>query len=178
MRSGVRTLVLVGALIVVAGGGAAGAWALGGSAPEAPALAWVPTVPTDDRAVHLADSAAGHPQAAALLPVLQEYFDAINTGDHDRWAAVVSQGQAAAQDRGTWENRYSTTLDSSIQLVTVQDDPTRVRVWFSSRQDPAFAPTDLPVACISWDLTYRVVSQDDRLVIDGIDPTPQNKAAC
>ncbi|GAA2000079.1 hypothetical protein JL107_00390 [Nakamurella flavida] len=178
MRSGVRTVLLVCALLVVAAGGAAGAWALGRSAPTAAVAPWTPTSPSDDRTVRLGPDTADDPMAAEVRTVLQRYFDAINTGDHDAWTAVVSAGQTVSQDRATWEHRYSTTLDSSIVLVSVDQDPTRVRVWFSSRQDPAFAPADLPANCISWDLTYRVVTQDGRLVIDGIDPTPQNKAAC
>jgi hypothetical protein len=178
MRSGVRTLVLVTALLAVAAGGAAGAWALGRSAPASATLTWVPTAPSDDGTVRLGPAAADHPESAAILSVLQEYFDAINTGDHQHWTQVVSEGQTVALNRANWEHRYSTTLVSSIEVVSVQDDPLRARLWFSSRQDPAFAPTDLPANCISWDLTYRLVTQDGRLVVDGIDPTPRNKAAC
>lgn len=178
MRSGVRTAVLVAALLAVAAGGAAGAWALGRSAAAASDLTWVPTAPSEDGTVRLGPTAVDHPESAAVLVVLQEYFDAINSGDHGRWARVVSQGQTMAQDRATWERRYSTTLVSTIEVVSIHGDPLRARLWFSSRQDPDFAPGDLPAACISWDLTYRIVTQDDRLVVDGIDPTPQNKAAC
>ncbi|MBM9465728.1 hypothetical protein [Nakamurella leprariae] len=175
------TVVLATVVAVIAVAGAATAWTLGHRPLTAAVAPWEPSVPDGSGTVELTDPAAGaadHPRSAEIQAVLQDYFDGINQQDWSRWASAVAPGQRAAQQAEWWTERYSTTADSAIRIVDVQERPLRARVWFASQQHPAYAPADLPVACISWDLTYLFADQDGRLVINGIDPTNQQMTEC
>lgn len=171
------TMVLTIVLIVVLGGGASAAWALGRTRPAA-----VPTGyaagPTGDLTVAVAADAAQHPRAEQVRTTVQTYFDAINRRDFRTWLTVVGPDQAANQSEPDWEHAYSTTVDSNLMIAEIDDDPLRVRTMFTSEQAADFAPKRLPSTCINWDLTYLLAEQDGALTLSGIDPSTQSMAAC
>lgn len=171
------TMVLSIVLLVVLGGGASAAWALGRT-KAVPMPTGYSAGPTGDGTVQLSAAAAEHPRAEQVRQTLQQYFQAINHRDFDGWMAVVAADQSVNQTREDWAHRYSTTVDSNLIIVSVQDDPLRARLMFTSEQDVDFAPKSLPATCINWDLTYLLTDRDGALVLSGIDPSAQSMAAC
>lgn len=171
------TMVLTIALVVVLGGCASAAWALGRTR-AVPMPTGYSAGPSSDSTVQLSAAASEHPRADQVRQTLQRYFQAINGRDFDGWLAVVATDQSANQTADDWLHRYSTTVDSNLVVVDVEDDPLRARLMFTSVQDVAFAPKSLPVTCINWDLTYLLTDHDGTLVLSGIDPSAQSMAAC
>lgn len=171
------TMVLTIVLIVVLGGGASAAWALGRTRPAAVPAGYA-AGPTGDETVAVSAAAAQHPRAEAIRDTLQTYFDAINRRDFQAWLTVVGPDQAANQSEADWAHAYGTTVDSNLMIAEIGDDPLRVRTLFTSEQDVEFAPKRLPATCITWDLTYLLTEQDGALTLSGIDPSTQSMAAC
>ncbi len=183
------TVALVALLAVLLLGGTVSAMAIGSSSRDdagtgttTPASSATgpagPTGPSSDTTVLMAPAAQQHARAGEVRALLQSYFDAINGHDYAAWATTVSTEQSDARPRAEWERSYSTTTDSSIKALDIDDDPFRVRLWFTSEQDPQFAPDDMPVDCINWDVTYLLVDQNGRLVIAGLDGSTTSKATC
>ena len=171
------TMVLTIVLLVVLGGGASAAWALGRTRGT-PMPAGYSAGPTVDETVQLSGTAHEHPRAADVQLTLQRYFDAINRRDFDAWLTSVAADQSVNQTADEWSHEYSTTVDSNLVVATIQDDPLRARLMFTSEQDVAFAPKGLPATCINWDLTYLLTDRDGVLVLSGIDPSTQSMVAC
>lgn len=171
------TMVLTIVLVVIVGGGASAAWALGRTRVPPMPIGYS-AGPSGDKTVQLASKADEHPRADDVRQSLQRYFAAVNGRDFDGWLTVVAADQAANQTADDWVHKYSTTTDSNLMVADIQDDPLRARLFFTSEQDPEFAPKSLPVTCINWDLTYLLTEQDGDLVLSGIDPSAQSMAAC
>lgn len=171
------TMVLTIVLLVVVGGGASAAWALGKTRPSIIPDGYS-AGPTGDDAVAVSTSAGLHPRAAEIQQTLQTYFDAINRRDFHAWLDVVGSDQAANQTAQDWTHAYSTTIDSNLMIADIADDPLRVRTMFTSEQAAEFAPKRLPATCINWDLTYLLTDHDGTLVLSGIDPSAQSMTAC
>jgi hypothetical protein len=171
------TMVLTIVLIVILGGGASAAWALGRTR-VAPMPTGYSAGPTGDETVQLSSAATEHPRADDVRRTIERYFQAINDRDFSGWLTVVTTDQAANQTADDWTHGYSTTTDSNVMVVDVQDDPLRARLMFTSEQAVEFAPKSLPVTCINWDLTYLLTEQDGAVVLSGIDPSAQSMQAC
>ena len=170
-------MVLTIALIVIVGGGAGAAWAMGRTlSPGIPAD--YATGPSASTQVQISEAARRHPRSAEVQETLQAYFDAINDRDFDGWVAAVAPDQSARQTGDLWREAYSTTVDSNVMVASVDDGPLRARVMFTSEQDVAYAPKRLPSTCINWDLTYLLADQDGTLVLSGIDPSAQSMTPC
>lgn len=185
------TVALVSLLAAVLVGGTVSAMAIGtsyrdgASTPSTPSAgassttrSTGPTGPSSDATVEMAPAAQQHPRSAEVRALLQSYFDAINARDYAAWAVTVTTEQSEARPRAEWQQSYSTTTDSSIKALDIDDDPLRVRLWFTSEQNPQFAPDDMPVDCINWDVTYLLVDQNGGLVIAGLDGSTTSKATC
>lgn len=175
------TIVLV-ALVVV---GAVAAWSIGRQHTPQVAEAGQVTQAQDrardpgpDRAIRISADAREHPRSAEIRELLQGYFDSINNRDFAAWADSVGPMQRDSQDPQAWTHKYSTTVDSNVLVMSIADDPLRVRATFTSQQDPEFAPKDLPVDCISWDITYRLAEQGGGLVLDSLDPSATSMTSC
>jgi hypothetical protein len=171
------TMVLTIVLLVVVGGGASAAWALGKTRPPSMPEGYT-AGPSQSESVRLSVAAGQHPRADDVQQTLQRYFDAINRRDFQAWQTVVGPEQSANQTAEDWSAAYSTTVDSNLVIADIADDPLRVRLMFTSQQDVAFAPKRLPASCINWDLTYLLADQDGTLTLRGIDPSMQSMAAC
>lgn len=172
------TLRLLVAVVAVAAIAAGGAWLVGRQHHDPVAAIAYTAGPTDDREVSLSTVADDHPDSTAVRELFQGYFDAINQRDYSAWRSSVTDDQAHAQDPDRWRAGYATTIDSNVLVMSIQDDPLRARVRFSSEQSVDLAPSALRTGCINWDLTYLVVQRDGRLLISGLDPTAQSMVAC
>lgn len=172
------TLRLLVAVLAVAGVAAGGAWIVGRHQYDPVAAVAYSAGPTDDHRVELSTVARVHEKSTSVQDLLQTYFDAINTRDYPAWRGAVTDDQARAQDADHWRAGYATTTDSNVLVMSIQDDPLRARVRFSSQQSVELAPSALRADCIDWDLTYLVVERDGRLLISGLEPSSQSMAAC
>jgi hypothetical protein len=173
------TLVLATLLLVVIAGGATAAWAVGRHRGDIPAaVANYQAGPATDQSVRLSSDAHNHPRATEVQATLQQYFDAINSRDFAAWTRSVAAAQSAPQTQSKWTQDYSTTVDSNLTVVGIDDDPLRARLMFTSEQDVELAPESLPVDCINWDVTYLLGDEDGRLVLTGIDPSAQSMTPC
>jgi hypothetical protein len=177
LRGSRLTVVLVAVLVLVVGAGIAGAVAVGRSASAGTGTTPGGTGSGGSSAVEMTPAAERHPRAEEIRLLLQQYFDAINSRDYPVWAASVSAAQSQGRPESEWSRSYSTTKDSKIKVIDIMDDPLRVRLWFTSEQAVELAPSDLPVKCINWDVTYDLVDEGS-LRIGTTVPTATNKAAC
>jgi hypothetical protein len=185
LRGTALTIALCVALVIVVAGGLGTAAAIGASQANTGSGAvtttggpTAPTGPSSDTQVQMTPAAQQHQYAGQVKSVLQRYFDAINERDYAGWAGTVTAEQSAAWSEHDWLRAYDSTKDSSIKVVDIDDDPLRVRLWFTSEQDPALAPQDLPVDCINWDVTYLLTEEQGQLVLGGLDPDATSKAHC
>lgn len=124
-----------------------------------------PTGPSNNMTVQMSSAARGHARSQEVQQALQSYFDAINQHDYVSWTQSVTKALASHQSREQWLLAYATTVDSSIWMQSVRDDPLAVQIRFTSQQDPDLAPKDLQVDCIHWRITYRMADRDGQLSI-------------
>lgn len=140
------------------------------TAPNPYGTAGVPALPTQspttttpapspDR-VQVTESAASA-QAPAVLAIAQRYFDAINAHDYEAWTATVTPQRASQQSRGSWNQGYRSTHEFSVVVTAITPtgpDSATAAMSFVSTQDPADAPSDLPVTRICWQTQLPVTN--------------------
>ncbi len=124
-----------------------------------------PVGPSNNLTVQMSPAARTHARAQDVQQALQSYFDAINQHDYPSWTQSVTRTLASHQTSAQWLQAYATTMDSSIWMQSVRDDPLQVQIRFTSQQDPDLAPPDMKVGCIHWALTLQVADQDGQLAI-------------
>jgi hypothetical protein len=106
--------------------------------------------------------AVAHPLYNTLHGLLQQYFKAINTKDYAAWSATVTAGRRETQPEKVWQNDYKTTRDGNIIIYRIETsggehsggDTAQILMHFTSTQDPADAPPELPVDCIDWNVVW------------------------
>ncbi|MCR6484488.1 hypothetical protein M8542_16820 [Amycolatopsis sp. OK19-0408] len=136
--------------------------------------------PTGVGVVGMTDDAKAHPQADGVRDLIQRYFGAINSKKYTQWADVVSAERLAQQSSGDWQKGVRTTEDSDALIYRIErgaGGSLRVLVGFTSRQDPADAPTAFAEACIKWRLVLPVITERSALKIDATDrgPLPEHE---
>ena len=124
-----------------------------------------PVGPSNNLTVMMSPAVRSHPRSQEVQQLLQSYFDAINQHDYASWVQSVTGDLAARQNNQQWLLAYATTVDSSIWMQSMSDDPLQVHLQFTSQQDADLAPADLQVDCIHWTLTYQFGSEDGHLVV-------------
>ena len=137
-----------------------------------------PTTPTSVRphgpepgspVVELSPGTAEHPDSRKVRSLLQTYFDSINDGRYDWWAATVVAGKRQELPEGKWRDEYSTTRDGSItvqQLEPGLNNSLQVFLTFTSVQDPSHAPPQLREPCVRWRVVYPLVQDSGDLRLD------------
>ncbi|HVW41861.1 MAG TPA: hypothetical protein VHC18_10990 [Amycolatopsis sp.] len=120
--------------------------------------------------VELTPDAALHPEHEVVQQLLQTYFDAINSLDYEKWKTTVTKTRIQAKPRPDWLKDYASTKDGSILVyridgVSAQD--LRVLVGFTSVQDPAKAPDEVPGAtCVQWRLVLPLTQESGHWKVD------------
>ncbi|NIJ13536.1 hypothetical protein FHU38_003880 [Saccharomonospora amisosensis] len=129
---------------------------------------WPPGRQPGSPKVGFTGDAAAHPEAEPVRRLLQEHFDAINARDYDRWARTVVAERTQTQPRPEWLANYRSTRDGSILVYRIEAAPNglTVLIGFTSTQDVADAPPELPEACIRWRLALPLARQHDGWRID------------
>ncbi len=121
--------------------------------------------PSNNLTVQMSPSVRADARSAVVQELLQDYFDAINQHDYESWAHVVSSSMSAGQSSDQWTRAYATTVDSSIWVQSMSGNPIRVKLRFTSQQDPSLAPKDLPVDCIHWTVVLQLASRGGEVVV-------------
>jgi hypothetical protein len=154
-------------------------------APSPPAVVAPSTVPSGEQpgpaVVQGTGDAVAHPLYATLQPVLQRYFEAINAKDYSQWASVVTSERQANQPEGTWRKDFRTTRDGNIVMHRIEargGGVARVLLTFTSTQDVADAPGELPSACIHWNVVWAFATEDGewKLAAGPAAAVPQHEA--
>lgn len=131
--------------------------------------------------VLLVGDVAGHPKAAAVRSVLQDYFDAINTGDYRLWTRTVTGDRSQQLGQSAWQRQYRSTLDGGIvvhRLEARPDGGLTVLLSFTSVQDPADAPPDTPARCLRWRVSYALEPESGDLRLAPTPPTTSLHTPC
>jgi hypothetical protein len=113
--------------------------------------------------------ATAHPLYQPVRELLQRHFDAINAKDYAAWQSTVIGKRVERLPEAKWRDDYGTTQDGSVVIFRIElgeDDTARVLMTFTSVQDPADAPSELPVGCIHWSVVYPLVREDDGWKLD------------
>ncbi|MFN2495849.1 MAG: hypothetical protein ABR608_08065 [Pseudonocardiaceae bacterium] len=181
-------IVAVAALVLMAGAGggvllrelqaAAGA---DEGIPAAPTSVLSPVKEPGPRTVVLVEDVAAHPYADQVRKVLQSHFDAINDGDYELWTDTVTRERARATARSVWRDQYRTTLDGSIVVHRLEPRPGGgliALLSFTSVQDAADAPSDMPVTCLRWRVSYALVDEADGLRLALTSPSASLRTPC
>ncbi|MGH3781224.1 MAG: hypothetical protein ACRDRO_11535 [Pseudonocardiaceae bacterium] len=132
-------------------------------------------------AVVLAEDAAVHPDADRIRKVLQKYFDAINAGDYPLWRSAVIPQWARDIGESAWHGQYRSTLDGTIVVHRLEPRPGGGLVAltsFTSLQNPADAPPEVPVRCLRWWVSYPLIGEGDQLRMGPTAPSANLRAPC
>ncbi|HEX2264318.1 MAG TPA: hypothetical protein VHH52_11290, partial [Pseudonocardiaceae bacterium] len=143
--------------------------------PRAPAPGPGPTT------VALVEDVAVHPDAERVRRVLQRYFDAINAGDYKLWRSTVTPQHARDTGEAAWRDQYRSTLDGSIVLHRLEPRAGGGLVAllsFTSLQDPADAPPDMPVRCLRWWVSYPLIGDAGELRLSPSSPSTSLRVPC
>lgn len=131
--------------------------------------------------VVLADDVALSPDADRIRTVLQTYFDAINAGDYKLWRSAVIPQWARDTGEAAWRARYRSTLDGSMVVHRLEPrigGGLIALMSFTSLQNPADAPPELPVRCLHWWVSYPLIGQGEAVRLGPSAPTANLLVAC
>jgi hypothetical protein len=128
-----------------------------------------PEVAAGSDVVLLSPGAIQHPDSTKVQELLQQYFSAINNKQYDQWAASVDAKKVQQTPEPRWLQEFSSTKDSDIRVADIQTAPAnalRIMLAFTSTQDLAHAPTQLPATCVRWRVAYLLVIENGGLRLD------------
>ena len=140
-----------------------------------------PAEPPGPRTVTLTADVRAHPAAEQVQALLQDYFDAINEGSYDLWSRTVTADRIQNTGRSAWAEQYRSTLDGSIVVHRLEPRPGGGLVAllsFTSVQNPADAPPELPVGCLRWRVSYQLVNESDELRLAPASPRAGQRRPC
>jgi hypothetical protein len=155
-------LVLVGALIGVAGLRLAQMRAVPLAAPRA-----LPASGAGSTSLEVSNDAWAYSSGPAVQDVLSRYFDAINAKNYAAWTTTVTPARAAQQTEAAWQQGYATTVDGTIRLSRIDEvSPGHLvaLVSYLSVQRPEDGPEGLKTSRICWRESIPLVG--DPLQID------------
>jgi hypothetical protein len=147
---------------------------IGKNAPRRPPEPGPPTVV-------LVEDVALYPDADRIRTVLQTYFDAINAGDYKMWRSAVIPQWARDTGEAAWRAQYRSTLDGSMVVHRLEPrigGGLVALTSFTSLQNPADAPPELPVRCLHWWVSYPLIGQGEALRLGPSAPTANLLGAC
>ncbi len=131
--------------------------------------------------VAVVEDVAVHPDAAQVRALLQRYFDAINAGDYKLWRSTVTPQQVRDTGESAWREQYRSTLDGNIVLHRLEPRAGGGLVAllsFTSVQNPADAPPELPVRCLRWWMSYPLIGEGNELRLGSVSPSASLRVPC
>jgi hypothetical protein len=166
-------VLLITVIATAVGGLLARTWYTDATPQTPPAVLPSTSVPASQqpgtRDVNGTADATAHPLYQPVRELLQRHFDAINAKDYAAWQSTVIGKRVERLPEAKWRDDYGTTQDGSVVIFRIElgeDDTARVLMTFTSVQDPADAPSELPVGCIRWSVVYPLVREDDGWKLD------------
>ncbi|MFC5287607.1 hypothetical protein ACFPM7_11150 [Actinokineospora guangxiensis] len=179
MRAERQTWLLPAVLIAVVVTAAGGLLARDLYAESAPATTQRPVVPSTSavppseqpgsRAVQGTEDAIRHPMYETVRQLLQTHFDAINGRSYERWMTTVTSTHIENRPEDDWRVAYRSTQDGSVVVHRIEAGPAdraRVLLGFTSTQDLADTPPELPETCIRWRVVYALAVENGAWRID------------
>lgn len=150
------------------------------TAVEPSASSVPPSEQPGSREVKGTADATTHPLYSTMQPLLQRYFDAINAKDYDAWTQTVTTDRIRTMPEDKWNADYKTTKDGSIVIYRIEmsgDETARVLLTFTSTQDLANAPIELPVECVNWNSVLAFAKEDGewKLAAGSASATPKHE---
>jgi hypothetical protein len=112
---------------------------------------------------------AEHPLYPQVRQMLQDYFDGINKKNYAQWRSSVTKARAQDMSESKFKSDFASTKDGSIVVYRIETAPQqtlRVLVSFTSVQNAADAPPELPKECIDWHFVLPVSKEDNKWRID------------
>lgn len=131
--------------------------------------------------ITLAADVTAHPAAEQVRALLQAYFDAINEGSYELWSRTVTAERVQNTGESAWTEKYRSTLDGSVVVHRLEPRPGGglvVLLSFTSVQDPADAPPELPVRCLRWRVSYPLLGEPDELRLALASPNASQRSPC
>lgn len=126
--------------------------------------------------------ATDHPLYDEVRALLQGYFDAINAKDYDMWRETVTDDRAKATPRQDWLVDFRSTQDGSPVIYRIElagKGAARVLLTFTSTQDRADAPQELPTDCIHWNVVFPIETEGNQWKIaSGVATAAPQHDAC
>jgi hypothetical protein len=122
------------------------------TSPSPSLSASAPSPSPSDTLVSLAPAAAGDHDAAAIQPVITEYFRAINSRDYAGYLTAESPGNALTEQQ--FQSGFRSTVDSDVLVTSISAAPggrPAAHVTFTSRQQPQDGPHG--ESCTNWQVT-------------------------
>lgn len=144
-------------------------------------VAVVPAEQPGPRTVALLPGVRAHPAAEEVRVLLQDYFDAINTGDYEQWSSTVTAERMRSIGKKAWAEQYRSTLDGSVVVHRLEARPGGgliALLSFTSVQDPVDAPADLPLPCLRWLVTYVLAGEPGELRLAPAAPDASQRTPC
>lgn len=132
-------------------------------------------------AVVLLEDAALYPEADRIRALLQKYFDAINAGDYRLWRSTVIPQWARDLKESAWRAQYRSTLEGTIVVHRLEPRTgggLLALTSFTSVQNPADAPPELPVRCLRWWVSYPLIGTGEQLRLGSSVPSADRRMAC
>lgn len=111
------------------------------------------------------------------------YHEAINTADYATAMTLLTPSFASSlfPNATAWYDAYATTYDDDFDIVdgNVVDTHADIRLRFRSQQAPGYGPTGaVDATCLRWDITYHLVQQGSRWLLDGATPSSPAWTRC
>lgn len=131
--------------------------------------------------VALVEDVMRHPGAERIRKVMQQYFDAINAGDYKLWSGAVIPQWARDTGEADWRAQYRSTLDGNMVVHRLEPRAGGGLIAltsFTSLQNPADAPPELPVRCLRWWVSYPLIGEGEALRLGPTTPTANRLVAC
>ena len=136
-----------------------------------------PVGPEDVAAQVTVDTDA--PGAQDIAATFRTYATGINTGDYDTAYSLLGPHARSHTSRTEFAAGQVSSYLFDIHLASVEAqgaDTDIARVTFTSVQDPSYGHDGQ--ACSNWSLTYTMLNQDGRWLIDRAVPDPGSPSPC
>ncbi|TCO47956.1 hypothetical protein [Actinocrispum wychmicini] len=137
--------------------------------PSGSATPSTPVPPPGSLLVQGSQDAVAHPQYEPVQKMTQDYFDAINGRDYSKFRGVITKARADLLPKAKFDHDFRSSADGSILIYRIDAAPDaklRVLIGFTSTQDVADAPPELPVPCITWHVVWPLVRDGAKWRID------------
>ncbi|MDI2031667.1 hypothetical protein QFW96_23770 [Saccharopolyspora sp. TS4A08] len=130
--------------------------------------------------VEYTPDAAAFPDQRIIEGLLDNYFDGINRKNYELWKSTVPPSKWRELPQSKWTEAYDTTRDYEIKVHRIdpgQDRSALVMLSFKSEQSLEDAPPQVKATCVSWNVVYPVVVDENGNAVLDISKLPNSAIA-